>query len=176
MARCWILIGMMGSGKSSVGRQLAEISGRPFEDTDMLLERRFGRTVSQIFKVYGEEAFRGHETSVLKSLTPQDCVLATGGGIVMRDANWDEMRRLGTVIYLRADLSRLTNRLEQSKRKRPLLMVEDWEGKLSDLIDQRAHLYEKADIVFDTEDSPVFEVAAKIKLLIEEYEQRLEHA
>lgn len=138
-----------------------------------MLERRFGRTVSQIFKVYGEEAFRGHETSVLQSIQPHACVLATGGGIVMREENWKELQRLGTVVYLRADPDRLTQRLEQSKRKRPLLMVEDWEGRVHSLIEQRTPMYERADIVFDTDDSPIPDVAARVRQQIEEFERGL---
>lgn len=164
---------MMGSGKSSVGRQLAEISSRPFEDTDMLLERRFGRTVSQIFKVYGEEAFRGHETSVLQSIEPHDCVLATGGGIVMREANWTELHRLGTTVYLRASIDSLINRLESSKRKRPLLMVDSWEDRLRELVAIRKPYYQRADIIVDTAYEPVEVVAQEVMSRILEFERTL---
>src|SRR5690349_9779443 len=102
MERCWILLGMMGAGKSAVGRALAELSGREFVDTDLLLQQRLGRPISQLFAVYGEDAFRDHETSILRSLEPLPVVLATGGGIVVREENWSELRRLGTTIYLRA--------------------------------------------------------------------------
>ena len=78
MERCWILVGMMGAGKTSVGRALAERSGRPFRDTDLMLQTRFGRPVSQIFRVYGESTFRDHETSILRSLEPEACILSTG--------------------------------------------------------------------------------------------------
>ena len=115
MERCWILLGMMGAGKSSVGRALAELSGREFVDTDILLQHRFGRPVHQIFEVYGEDAFRHHETSVLRSLEPSSIVLATGGGIVTRESNWSELGRLGATIYLNAGLSTLLSRLEASK-------------------------------------------------------------
>ncbi len=161
---------MMGSGKSSVGRTLASLTSRSFEDTDLLLEHRFGRTVSQIFKVYGEEAFREHEASVLRSLQPGKCVLSTGGGIILRDSNWDEMRRLGMTVYLRASKETLAQRLEVSKRKRPLLMVEDWEDRLDSLLEARRSLYEKADIIVDTGLEPIEEIAERAKSLIESYE------
>lgn len=147
MDRCWILLGMMGAGKSSVGRALAELSGREFVDTDILLQHRFGRPVHQIFSVYGEEAFRLHETSVLKSLDPTPVVLATGGGIVTREANWAELKRLGWTIYLNASLETLIARLEASKKKRPLLMAEAWPERVETLLDQRKALYEQADMV-----------------------------
>ncbi|MFX5268097.1 shikimate kinase, partial [Acinetobacter baumannii] len=89
-------------------------------DTDQILQNRFGRPISTIFKLYGEEAFRGHETSVLKELSPDNAVISTGGGIVLREENWHELRRLGTILYLRASADTLKKRLHYSKRKRPL--------------------------------------------------------
>src|SRR5690349_9612051 len=112
MERCWILVGMMGAGKSSVGRALAEASGRPFLDTDLMLQNRLGRPITQIFQVYGEETFRDHETSILRSLEPHPAIVSTGGGIVIREANWSEMKRLGLVIYLKARPETLISRLE----------------------------------------------------------------
>src|SRR5437868_3400733 len=100
MERTWVLVGMMGAGKSAVGRALAGLAAREFVDTDQLLQNRFGRPVSQIFQHYGEETFRDHETNILRGLAPGRFVLSTGGGIVLREANWLEMRRLGVVIYL----------------------------------------------------------------------------
>jgi len=140
---------MMGAGKSSVGRFLATETDRPFIDTDMLIQHRFGRPISQIFQLYGEDAFRDHETSVLKTLTREPSVISTGGGIVMRPENWDEMRRLGKVIYLKASLEVLLTRLESSKKKRPLLQAEDWVGRVEELLDARRALYEQADLVMD---------------------------
>src|SRR5580658_4293007 len=126
MNRCWILVGMMGAGKSSIGRLLAESTGRSFVDTDLILQQRLGRPISQIFQIYGEEAFRDHETSVLKGLEPSMSVISTGGGIVLRDENWAEFNRLGQTIFLDASIETLIGRLAVSKKKRPLLQVEDW--------------------------------------------------
>jgi shikimate kinase len=154
MDHCWILIGMMGAGKSSVGRALAELSGREFLDTDLMLQNRLGRPIPQIFQVYGEDAFRDHETSILRSLQPTPAILSTGGGIVLREANWVEMRRLGLTIYLKAAPEILIARLEASKKKRPLLQVEEWPERVRELLERRAALYEKADVTveLDTED------------------------
>jgi len=138
----WILIGMMGSGKSTVGRELARLADRSFQDTDLLLQNRFGRPISQVFELYGEEAFRGHETNILRGIDPGEGVLATGGGIVQREENWNELSRLGKTIYLRVPTDVLKERLATTKRKRPLLAYEDWEARLDLLIDKRTGFYE----------------------------------
>jgi shikimate kinase len=152
MDRCWILLGMMGAGKSSIGRALAELSGREFIDTDLLLQSRLGRPIPQIFQIYGEPTFRDHESSILRSLEPQPAVLATGGGIVLREENWVELRRLGTTIFLDASAETITDRLARSKKKRPLLQVDDWPDRVKILLEQRLPLYRNADIVVPVDD------------------------
>jgi len=149
METCWILVGMMGAGKSSVGRRLAEMSQREFVDTDLMLSNRLGRAIPHIFQIYGEGAFRDHETSILKSLEPGPMILSTGGGIVLREANWDEMRRLGTTIYLRAAPDVLIDRLRTSKKRRPLLEVENWEEQVRSILAKREPLYERAEVIVD---------------------------
>lgn len=136
----------MGVGKSAVGRRIAEATGRTFEDTDLLLERRFGRAVHQIFSVYGEAAFRDHELSILKSLQPGNFVVSTGGGIVLREDNWSELNRLGIVVYLEASAETLISHLANSKKKRPLLATENWEDRVREILSNRQELYRKADI------------------------------
>lgn len=168
MDRCWILVGMMGAGKSSVGRALAELSGREFVDTDLLLQHRFGRPVHQIFDLYGEEAFRGHETSVLKGLAPCPVVLATGGGIVAREANWSELNRLGLTVFLDAPADTIIRRLESSKKKRPLLLNDAWPDRVRTLLDQRRPYYERADIRVAVDSEQVTEVAARVLRAIQE--------
>jgi shikimate kinase len=153
---------MMGAGKSSVGRALAERSDRVFQDTDLLLQNRLGRSISQMFVRYGEDAFRDHETSLLRSLEPTASVLATGGGIVCREENWEEMRRLGATIYLRAMPDTLLTRLEQSKKKRPLLETEEWELRLRALLEGRLPLYSQADIAVDVDNLSIEEVAEAV--------------
>jgi len=153
---------MMGSGKSSVGRTLSELTGRPFLDTDLLLQNKLGRTIPQIFQIYGEDAFRDHENSILRSLEPAGAVLATGGGIVCQEANWEELRRLGTTIYLRASFATLLERLESSKKKRPLLATESWTDRLSSLLDARRALYERADMIVDVDGLSLEDAASKV--------------
>ena len=146
MVTSWILLGMPGSGKSSIGRSLAARTGRAFLDTDVLIEQRFGRRISEIFRVYGEGAFRDHETSVLRALGASDAVLATGGGIVSREENWSQMRRIGITAFLDVDAQELARRLESGRRKRPLLADDDWQDRLGALCRDRREAYLQADL------------------------------
>jgi|SRR5579862_6808904 len=146
MDRSWVLVGMMGAGKSALGRELCKLTEREHVDTDLLLQRRLGRRIPQLFKIYGESAFRDHETSILRGLNPGFSVISTGGGIVLRDANWDQMRRLGIVAFIDVDFECLCERLDVSKKPRPLLQVEDWKEKLRLLLEERLPFYHKADV------------------------------
>lgn len=158
----WILIGMMGAGKTSIGRALAGLSGRRHIDTDHLLQRRLGRPIPQLFKIYGESTFRDHETSILKGLEPCQAVVSTGGGIVLRPANWEQMRRLGTTIYIEADLVHLLARLGSSKKRRPLLQFDNWQERVAELLEQRRPLYEQADLTIKVGEMCVDDVARAI--------------
>lgn len=158
-----VLVGMMGSGKSTVGSALAELLDVPFMDTDKLLENRLGRPIRQWFQIYGEQAFREYETLMLRELDETEGVLATGGGIVLRDENWDELRRLGVVVYLDVAPEVLKTRLTNTKRKRPLLEFEDWEERFHTMLKDRRDLYLKADIVVSVESEELDDVAQRIK-------------
>lgn len=163
-----ILIGMMGSGKSTVGSALAQLMGVPFQDTDQLLEFRLGRPIPNLFQLYGEEAFRHHETAILRGLEPEPRVLATGGGIVVRPENWIEFKRLGKTVFLDVPTELLAERLDRSNRKRPLLQTENWTDKLAHLYESRRPLYEQADFVIKITDGPIDEVAQVIHKRLEE--------
>jgi shikimate kinase len=150
-----VLIGMMGSGKTTVGRRLADRLGRPFLDSDEAIERQTGRTVAQIFTDEGEAAFRSLETDVLTTMLDRDepAVIAAAGGAVLDAANRAHMRRRGTVVWLRADASALTERVRSSTH-RPLLDG-DPEGTLRRLAIDRQELYrETADRVVDVDELP----------------------
>jgi shikimate kinase len=162
MNGCWILLGMMGAGKSTVGKALAALDDREFLDTDAILQARLGRPIAQIFQIYGEDTFRDHETSVLRGLEPSRCVLSTGGGIVLRPENWTEMRRLGTTVFLDCEPETLIDRLERSKRKRPLLLTENWQDRLRKLLEQRLPLYRQADIVIPMDDVEIEAAAVRV--------------
>lgn len=143
---------MMGSGKTTVGQMLAQRADRLFWDTDALLQAKLGRPVSQLFHVYGEEAFRSHETALLASLEPAAAVLSTGGGIVVREENWKHLRRLGHTVYVRVEPEILKSRLKRSKRRRPLLWREDWRERIDEILSERRELYEQADAAVDIGD------------------------
>ena len=162
-----ILVGMMGSGKSTVGMELARLMEVPFLDTDRLLEHRLGRPVRQWFQIYGEQAFREHETLMLQGLEVGPGVLATGGGIVLRPENWAELKRLGTTVYLDVEPDILKHRLTNTKRKRPLLEVDNWEAKFEQILAERRPIYEGADLRIQVGSEELVVVAQKIKELLE---------
>ncbi len=135
------LVGMMGCGKSTLGKQLAKRLRRPFIDSDTELEARTGASIPTIFDLEGESGFREREAAVLAELTLRPgVVLATGGGVVMRPENRALLRERGTVIYLHAEVPILVERT-RSSRNRPLLFVADPEQRMKQLYAQRDPLY-----------------------------------
>lgn len=139
------LVGMPGGGKSTVGRQLARRLRADFIDTDAMIERQIGQPIRDFFDAHGEAAFRDLETEVLRSLvtgTSQARVLATGGGIVLRPANRELLRRNTTVVYLHSQPEELFRRLRHDTA-RPLLQVQDPLAKLRELYLFRHPLYEE---------------------------------
>ena len=149
--RTLVLIGLPGCGKSTVGRSLARRLSVPFRDSDQLIEQRIGTSIRAFFEQHGEAAFRDIEQQVLEDLAAAaPCVLATGGGAVLREANRQSLRRAGQVIYLRASPEELWRRLRHDTQ-RPLLQVSDPQARLRELHAQRDPLYrETADFTIDT--------------------------
>jgi shikimate kinase len=145
------LVGLMGAGKTSVGRLLAKQFGKTFYDCDQEIERRTGVKIPVIFEIEGEEGFRAREAAVLRELADlHDIVLATGGGAVLREENRRLLTQKGTVVYLRASLEDLWQRTRHD-RNRPLLQTADPRVKLEQLFVQRDPLYrEIATLVVDT--------------------------
>lgn len=139
------LIGMMGAGKSTVGKQLAAQLGYQFFDTDTVIEQLAQQPISQIFATSGEPAFRELETQVLAELsTYKKLVIATGGGIVLNRMNWSYLQH-GLVVWLDVPVEQLYDRLKQDTT-RPLLQVADPQQHLQTLLNQRRSLYAQADI------------------------------
>jgi shikimate kinase len=143
-----ILVGMMGSGKTTMGRALAKHLGKDFVDSDEEIIKRTGVTVPHIFDVEGEAGFRSRETAAIKDLTTRnDLVLATGGGAVLAEENRMALQQNGIVIYLKASLHDLWQRTRHD-RNRPLLQTRDPHGRLTELFQQRDPLYQQvSDIV-----------------------------
>ena len=137
------LVGLPGSGKTTVGRQLARRLDLPFYDSDLVIEERLGCAIREFFEREGEERFRDIEQEVLDALTKGgDAVLSTGGGAVLRQANRIHLRERTQVIYLRSQPEELYRRL-RNDRKRPLLQVADPLQRLRDLFTQRDPLYQE---------------------------------
>lgn len=145
------LIGLMGAGKTTIGRQIANELSLEFFDSDHEIEKRTGVTITHIFDIEGETGFRKRETTVLDDLTEKKgIVLATGGGAILKPENRQFLMSRGTTIYLYANIETLFERTSKD-RNRPLLQTENPKAKLEELFEIRDPLYrETADIVIDT--------------------------
>lgn len=154
------LIGPMGSGKTTIGRQLAKLFALDFYDCDHELELLTGANVSLIFDIEGETGFRLRESRLLNQLVEKSGVLiSTGGGVILSDENRRLLRSRGFVVYLKTSIENQLRRLSQDK-SRPLLQAEDRTQRLLDLARVRNPLYEDtADLVFSTSNSSVFATA-----------------
>ena len=161
------LVGPMGVGKTTVGRQLAGLLHRPFIDVDAEIESRCGADIPWIFDMEGEQGFRERESKVLSDIVANNpsSVIATGGGVVLSKKNRQLLQTCGQVIYLSASKEQLYERMRRDK-SRPLLQVEDREKVIAELLEVRDPLYrEVADIVFSAEGGSSAKVA---KVLLEE--------
>lgn len=145
------LVGLPGSGKSTVGRQLARRLQLPFFDSDHVIEQQLGCSIREYFEREGEERFRDVEEAVIDQLTQNPpCVLSTGGGAVLRAANRQHLRQRGQVVYLNSSPDELFRRLRHDVN-RPLLQVADPFGRLRDLYSVRDPLYrETAHFIIET--------------------------
>lgn len=144
-------MGLPGSGKSTIGRQLARRLDRRFFDSDLVIERRIGCSIREFFEREGEQVFRDLEQDVIDELTQNTgCVLATGGGVVLRQANRDNLHQRCHVIYLHSAPGEVFRRLRHDQN-RPLLQVADPQTRLKELYDLRDPLYrESAHFVVET--------------------------
>lgn len=158
------LVGLMGAGKTTVGRQLAKQLGKTFIDSDQEIETRTGVRIPVIFEIEGEAGFRKREEFVIELLTAQsNIVLGTGGGVVLSENNRKLLKSRGMVIYLRGNPEQLYERTRHDKN-RPLLQTEDPLAKLKTLFLQRDPLYlEVADLVVDTGRQSVSSLTRQLK-------------
>ena len=164
-----ILIGFMGCGKSSVGRKLASLLAVPCLDTDTLIKEQEKMTIREIFAQMGQEYFRNAETRAVRGLTGREgrYVLSVGGGLPLRSENRELLKKLGTVIYLKASVQTLSERLARDT-SRPLLQGEEpLEEKITRILSEREALYEEAcSNVVVSDGKSIREVAQEIKRLI----------
>jgi shikimate kinase len=158
------LVGLMGAGKTSVGKMLSKRLSKAFYDSDQEIERVTGVKIPVIFEIEGERGFRARESKMLSELVCRDnIVLATGGGAVLSEQNRRLLASHGTVIYLRATANDLWRRTRHDKN-RPLLQTGDPLERLQELLAQRDPLYcEVADIVIDTGSQSLSNLASRIE-------------
>ncbi len=162
-----ILIGPMGAGKTTIGRQIARLLSFDFFDSDREIEQRTGVTIPLIFELEGEDGFRRRETDVISELTKKNnIVLATGGGAVLRKENQQALKRSGTIVYLCAGIDDLLERTAKDKN-RPLLQTDDPRKKLQAILTEREPIYrELADIILETNKMTVHTAVKKLEELL----------
>ena len=164
-----VLIGFMGCGKSTVGKQLADAMDFEFRDADAMIEEDYGKTISEMFKEEGETYFRDAETVLLRKLSAEaeGLVLATGGGMPMRKENAALLKTIGTVVFLEAKIETILRRL-QKDTGRPLAEGKDKEVRLRSLFEMRLPVYrEAAEYIVDTEDKSLEIIVEEIKKVVE---------
>ncbi len=162
------LVGPMGAGKSTVGRQLAEALSYTFRDSDQEIQRRTGVDIPTIFEFEGEEGFRNRERQVIEDLVAEDrIVLATGGGAILNAENRQNLAARGVVIYLHCSPDQQYSRTSRD-RNRPLLQTEDPLARLREIMDERDPLYRQvADLVVSTEKRGTASVVKEIRRRLE---------
>ncbi|MBE5870443.1 MAG: shikimate kinase [Lachnospiraceae bacterium] len=159
-----ILIGYMGCGKSTVGIRLSYWLKQPFLDTDKLIEKKEKTTITEIFDTKGEAYFRQMETDCVKELLKEkgSYVIATGGGLAVREENRRLLGKLGTVVYLRIRPETVYERLKNDTG-RPLLRTEDPLAKITSMIKERSPFYEEcADVIIDVDDKSFEQILRQI--------------
>ena len=163
------LIGPMGSGKSSIGRQLAERMDLEFFDSDKEIENRTGVEIALIFEIEGEEGFRQREAKMIEELaTKSNCVIATGGGVILAEKNRSCLKDNGRVVYLKSSAENLYERTIKDKR-RPLLNTEDRLLTIKNILEVRGPIYEDvADIMVRTDEKSIKQIIETIVKQLQE--------
>ncbi|MDC0390237.1 shikimate kinase [Candidatus Thioglobus sp.] len=159
-----VLVGPMGSGKTSVGRRLACVLKRDFFDSDFEIVARTGVAIDHIFDVEGEEGFRNRETSMLADLCEiSNIVIATGGGIVIKPENRELLKHNSFVVYLSSSVEQLVNRTARSKSRPLLERSTNREQTIKDILKARESFYQEvADIVIDTTGKKLYAIINEI--------------
>ncbi|OGI00097.1 MAG: hypothetical protein A2Y25_04200 [Candidatus Melainabacteria bacterium GWF2_37_15] len=157
-----VLIGLMGSGKSTIGKCLAEKTSMEFFDTDELIIQKAGKPISKIFEDAGEPFFRDLESEAIEEVSKkQNAVISTGGGAVLRDENMENLKKSGILFFLQASPETLYERVKDDK-SRPLLRGDDPAGILRRILIARTPFYEQANFNINTENSTVEQVCEEI--------------
>ena len=160
--RSIVLVGMMGSGKSAVGKVVSSILNVPFRDADIEIERAARLSITEIFERNGEKFFREKEDQVIRRLLKEKkCVLATGGGAFINDKIRTSIKEHSVSVWLNADLDTLWKRVKH-KRTRPLLRTHNPKETLENIYTDRIKTYSLADIIIDSQDKSSLEEMAKL--------------
>ncbi len=161
-SRTVVLVGLMGAGKTKIGRRLSARLNLPFFDSDGEIEEAAGETIDEIFRNRGEDVFRDGERRVIARLLAQPPhILATGGGAFMDPATRAAIRRRGVSVWLRADLDVLVARVSR-RGNRPLLKARDPRAVLAELIERRHPIYAEADLIVDSSEGPPETTATRV--------------
>jgi shikimate kinase len=165
------LIGLMGSGKTTLGKSLAKKLNRPFIDTDQLIEQKSGVDVSMIFEFEGETGFRERETKLLSEIAlKKDHIVSTGGGIILSKYNRDVIAKSGIIFYLKTQPAELFIRLQNDKT-RPLLQGANLKEKLTKIYAERCALYEMtADYIIETKNKKISQILTNIEEIMTAHE------
>lgn len=164
-----ILVGLMGAGKSTIGRSLAKKLKKEFYDSDRVIEERTGVDIATIFEIEGEQGFRDRETQVLRELClMEDIVLATGGGAVIRDENRKNMKKFGQVVYLATTAELLFSRIRHDK-SRPLMQTADPLDTLKILLQKREPYYKDvSDLVITTGKQKATVIVKRVEMALKQ--------
>ncbi len=160
-----ILVGMSGSGKTSIGSRIKEKFNMNLIDTDEEIKKETNKTIENIFKEDGEEFFRDYETKILnKYKNEKDTIFATGGGIILREENRDLLKQMGTRILLKAEPETLMRNLKNSQEVRPLLKDDiNLKIDLENMMEKRRNMYlDSADYTIDINDKSIDEIVDEI--------------
>ncbi|OGH97570.1 MAG: hypothetical protein A2104_03065 [Candidatus Melainabacteria bacterium GWF2_32_7] len=170
MARNIVLIGLMGSGKTTVGNLIAQKLGKNFIDTDVLIEKEAQMTINEIFQLYGETHFRELESKIIKKLSlDSDQIISTGGGSVENQDNLKNLKETGILFYLKASAKKLFERIK-NEDNRPLLKNDDPLKTLEKLLEKREKFYTQANFIISTENKQIDEIVNEIVEKYKKYE------
>ena len=160
-----VLVGLMGAGKTTVGKYLAEKYKKDFIDTDAIIEAQKKTSIPDIFAKYGEDIFRQIEANIIKKISEQNNkIISTGGGVVENAENINNLKKNGILVYLKAPAKVLYERIK-NQNNRPLLQNENPLKTLQGLLQKREKNYMKADIIIETENKSVAEIAQEVSTL-----------
>jgi shikimate kinase len=162
-----VLTGMMGTGKTAVGKKLAEIEGMEYIDTDEMIEKDIGISINEIFKRNGEKEFREMEKKAVKCVSIlNNFVISTGGGVVKDAGNMDELEKNSIIVCLTADSETIYKRTNKHTN-RPLLKVEDPKLEIEKLINERKRFYKRCDLMVDTSNKEIDIIVDEIVKFVE---------